>query len=345
MLRMIGIWGAVAAIFLSASPALAATWIVRAGPPTGPPGGVPRTAEQNRFFPSTLHIHRGDSVRFLSSRGLHTATFLGAHPRSHFPYFKRGSGAYGGTPFWFNGRTKWVYNTAVLQPSGSRTVADRNVHNSGALRGRGYTFRFTKVGRFNVVCLTHPGMSGTIVVHRAGEKIASAGAVRRTAAREIASGWRTAKALAQVDVGARTVFAGVGGKVTINSFFPRNLTVPLNAIVTFKNMSPSEFHNMAWPRRDDSIDNFHAQTDIFPLPNAARGNQVGPFFIYGSDRPAGGAYHHTSADDVLVTPLIDAVRGGRPNQSRVMFMAPGRHEYYCLYHGRSMSGTITVTGS
>src|SRR4051794_19714881 len=62
----------------------------RARPPPGgggsapplkkPPRGLPETALATQFFPETLTVRAGDTVRWPGS-GQHTATFLGGTPR------------------------------------------------------------------------------------------------------------------------------------------------------------------------------------------------------------------------------------------------------------------------
>lgn len=344
---------ALAALTWSAS-AGAATWTVWAGEPSKPPAGTPKSATLNQFLPAVIQVHQGDRITF-TSRGFHTASFLGRHEHKAHPIFlpdpERSTytdiNDAAGNPFWFNGQRKFIFNPEVLGPVGEPTVDDREMHNSGVMlpgpRGPGkYTFTFPRAGTFKVFCLIHPGMQGRVVVKPAGEAIPTAAAVQTQAAKQLATSWAEARTLAKTKAPARTVYAGVGKKTTLFAFLPERLTVPVGTTVSFVERSPSEVHNIAFgPRR--WLKAFEQANEI-PPRGPGSPNQVLPFYLYASDR---GRLVHDGANHgngVLATGLLDGVRGGLPNRVSITFTKAGKYHYYCQIHGPNMAGDIVVTG-
>src|SRR4029077_7463139 len=166
-----------AALILSAS-ASAATYKVSAGAPANaalPGAFAAGLYDADAFYPGTqrpLRIHRGDRVTF--SGGFHTATILGAVKRRDLeliqpdpPHTYPTVNDVNGTPFYWHGMTKFVYNLATLGPAGGSTVNSRTaLFSSGVLfaQPHGYTLRFDRPGTFRIVCLIHPGMHATVQV-------------------------------------------------------------------------------------------------------------------------------------------------------------------------------------
>jgi plastocyanin len=355
MRRLIGV-AVVLAAFATCGQASAATWQVLVGEVTKPPAGTPKGATLNKMFPSKLQIHVGDKVTY-TSRGFHTATYLaGAAPQQPFAPDTTGGKYEGindsaGAAFYFNGLTKLLYNVAALAPSGPKTVSGKTPANSGVIvpgpNGKPvtYTYTFPKAGAFKIVCIIHPGMTGTVVVRAAGAPIPDAKAVVKQAAVETAAAWAKATPLSKTPAPANTVLAGVGGTTTLLAFLPKALTVKVGTTVRFVNKSPSEPHSMVFGPKNYIL-GLMKKVDLVPLgPNAP--NQAAPFFPYGSD-PAGvytydGANH---GNGFLATPLIDDQPGAPPRglagASAITFTKAGKYHYFCLLHGPDMSGDIVV---
>jgi plastocyanin len=345
---------------VTAAPAGAATWQSWLGEPSAAPSGTPKGATLNQFLPRAIKIRVGDKIKY-STQTFHTASYVGTAAAGP-PFLPDTSGATysgltdsSGTPFWFNGLPKFIYNVQVFLPVGSPAVTPGAIHSTGAIgasdAGPGTaTLSFPKVGTYQMVCLLHPGMVQTVTVKAKKKKVKvdTQVAVRTRIAKETTAGWARATAAANTPVPSNTVFAGVdSGQTTLLSFLPATLTVPVGTTVNFVNMSPSEPHNMgfgpqAW------IDGFMTQTDLFPAPPGSP-NQAPPLLIYGSDPP--GVYVHTGsnhANGFMASGLTDDQPGdppnGLPGGAAFKFTTPGTYHYYCLLHGPDMSGDIVVTG-
>ena len=347
---------AVGAAFAVVGPAGAATWQVFLGEQAKPPAGTPKGATLNAYFPAVLQINVGDKVTF-TSRGFHTASYRGGSRPAPLFIPDPTKGTYdgindsAGTPFFFNGLTKLIYNVSAFGPSGGTTVPGKGLVSSGVIvPGRNgkpvsKTFTFTKTGTFKVLCLIHPKMSGNVVVKATGAAVLPVAAVKAKAGAETAAAWAKATKLAATNVPAKTVYAGVGGKTSLLAFLPKKLTVKAGTTVSFVNKS-SEVHNMAFGKKA-YIEALMKKVDLFPMgPNAP--NQAPPFFIYGSDPPRAYAYDGTNhGNGFLATSLIDDEPGsppkGLPGVSRITFSKAGKFHYFCLIHGPDMGGDIVVT--
>src|SRR5690349_16635600 len=129
------------------------TWTVIVG------GGIPDTSVvANAFFPQTLEIAVGDTVKFDFQEPwtIHDVTFAGgkAVPDLIIP---QGQKLYFNPNLWFKagGRS---YDGTAFRNSGVAPQGPNVPHFS-------YALTFTKAGTFNYLCPLHgPPMSGTIVV-------------------------------------------------------------------------------------------------------------------------------------------------------------------------------------
>jgi len=336
--------------------AMARTVDAWAGSPGKAPSGTPKSAELNLFFPATLRIHAGDSVRFRNNE-FHTATFLGKGAKAAALFTPDPTGAtYSGindaqgNPFYFDGKTKFIYNLAAFGPAGSTTIGDGKTHSSGAygkpLGRASVTFRFPKAGSYTVVCLVHPGMRGKVIASSKGKKVPNAADVKAAVARESGRGYASAKAASQRKPPANTVYAGIGDKATLLAFLPAKVTVKVGSSVDFIERSSSEVHNMVFGPKD-YVEKFGNDTDFLPQ-GPGKPNQVTPVDIYGTDPPgAGGAWTYDGANHgngFFVTPVIDKQPGGPlANSSRITFTKAGTYHYFCALHGPEMAGDVIVT--
>ena len=209
MRRIVVLLAVCAALAVTGS-AGAATFSMSAGEQAPGPAGVPAQATLNGFYPGKLTVHAGDSVK-ISSMTFHTATFgsaanLAAAGPPFIPDPAGGTYAdtpndFAGNPWFFEPLTRFIYNVGTFGPSGDRVIDDKLVHNSGALspspdgKPGTYTFEFPRIGTYQLVCLLHPGMQGTVVVKRKKANVARPAVQRAKANAQIAAGWERAKAL------------------------------------------------------------------------------------------------------------------------------------------------------
>jgi plastocyanin len=339
---------------MGASPATAATWTVWADAPSKPPPGVPKSLFLDQFFPKTLTVHAGDSITF-RSKNFHTATFPGQTSPAKLPLIVPGAGLTypqitdaAGSPFFFSGMQKFIYNPQAVYPSGSRTVADAAVHGSGILLflKRGYTVTFPKPGAYKFICTVHPGMKGTIVVKPQAAPIRTQAQVQAVVAKQLTQAFATAKGQFESTNPAapNTVVAGVGSGVANLSFFPSKLTVPAGTAVTFvENKNPTEIHNMAFGPKAYILD-LLKKTDLLGPPGTP--DQLTPLFNYGTEPGGKYVYDGTShGNGFLATFVIDDEPASPPPESvQITFTKPGTYHYFCMVHGPDMAGDIVVTG-
>ena len=360
MRRIVVLLAVLAALAITGS-AGARTYSLFAGQQAPPPAGVPTQANLNGFYPGKLTIRAGDQVK-VSSTFIHTATF--GSPASLAPLRALfvpdpSGGTYGdtpndfaGNPWYFEPLTKLIYNGLAFGPVGDRVVDDTLVHNSGALtpdqsgKPGTYTFEFPRRGTYQLVCLLHPGMQGTVVVKGKRAHVASPAVQRAKANKQIAAGWEKAKALDDTSVPANTVYMGVGGKETLLDFLPATQTVPAGTVVDFVAKAPSEPHNAEFGPLDWILP-FNAATDLVPTGPGSP-NQGAPFFFYGSDPAVDGVYTYTGAtqhgNGVFATPLADEEDATPlPNSFKVRFTTPGTYHFICQLHGPDMAADIVVT--
>lgn len=351
---------AVAAL-AAAGPAGAATWQAWLGEPGAAPAGTPKGATLNQFFPGAIKIRAGDKIRY-STHVFHTASYFpdGTVPPGVMPD-PAGSKYTGikdstGSPFWFEGLTKFIYNLQVFNPVGSPAVRRGAVHSTGPVAadqsGTGSaTLSFPQVGTFKLHCAIHPGMTQTVTVRAKKAKqrtVDTKVTVRTRIARETTAAWARAAAAANTPVPANTVLAGVdNGQTTLFAFLPAMLSVSKGTTVNWVNMAPSEIHNMTFGP-EPWTSTFVAQTDLFPLPPGSP-DQVTPVLIYGSEPPGPMIYNGSNhGNGFLATGLTDDAPGDPPNglpQSRaITFTKSGTYHYFCIIHGPDMSGDIVVTG-
>lgn len=350
----------VAAALAFAGRAGAANYTVWAGPGflKVPPAGTPKTADANLFFPRRLEVHIGDTVTF-KSQGFHTATYLGTHKVTEFQIFVpapdqstySGIADVAGSPFYFNGQPKFAFNVPqVLAPTGSNVISGgADVHSSGILDKKGYTYRFTKPGDYAFRCLVHPMMSMHVLVKPRAGRVQSVSQLLKANAAELDSAIATAKKLDKVTPeAANTVYAGVGkqvpgGSIELMAFKPQKLQVKVGTTVTFQLNSPMEPHNMVFGPADYLEQSFKT-LDLIPM-GPGQPNQVWPFFFYGTDPAQAGVYTYSGTNHgngFLATPLLGPVGTPLPKTFKITFSAPGVFKYICGLHGEDMNGEIDV---
>ena len=366
---------ALGAVLVLPAGSAARTYQSSVGDPAPPPDTAPAGTALNAFFPKTIKVRKGDRIRYTSQAFLpHTASVLGkgAGPQPVAIPDPAGATIQGvndptGKPFFFNGQSKWIYNPSVWAPVGDRNVNDRRTHSSGAMfpaPGQTgpprYQMKFSRVGKYRVFCLIHPGMQQKVRVLKKQAKGADRPAqVRNRIVRQAAKLYGAANEAAGDTVAANQVYVGVERRqATLLAFKPASLTVPVGTTVKFANASPSEVHQMVFVgspvgtnkwTATDYTDVFAQQQDLVPIgANAA--NQFPPPFIFGSEPRAPGAPFVYSGQNYgngfLWTPLLDDQPGdppnGLPGEDSITFSRAGTYHYFCGIHGKTMAGDIVV---
>ena len=307
----------------------------------------------NQFLPSRLVIAAGDSVTF-SSASFHTVAYA---PRPFAPFIPDpGKSTYeglddaSGSPFYFDGMPKLIYNPQAFGPFGPKTISGKMPVSSGALSPRGpkappatATYTFPAAGTYKLFCALHPGMKATVVVKPAGSAVPKTPAqVEAQALAQQNAAFAKGKVLSKTKVGAKnTVVMGVGGPVAIYAYYPKVLSVKSGTTVTFVNKSPSEVHDIVFgPKK--YLEQWGKKTDLQPQGPKAP-NQATPIIPYGTD-PNPLVYDGTSThgNGFFATPLTAGGAGPLPRSSKVTFTKPGTYHYFCWIHGPDMSGTIVV---
>jgi plastocyanin len=344
--------------------ASAASKTVSAGAPVRkPPAGVPRDADANQFFPQSIKVHAGDSVKF---------AFAGFH-LVNLP--KQGGGAPGlaapdpthpaagvadaaGTPFWFNGQGIPVIPPVVGLGTGSgKGYTGAQELGSGFPAGNGppkpFVVKFPKAGSYTYFCPLHPGMKGTVAVVAKSKPVPSA---KADGARVKAQLARAFAALKQLDAskgpGADTVTAGPDNRHggVLLRFTPGDLKTKVGTPVTLE-MSDrsSEVHTFTFAKDVKAAGKLAEKTFVGPLPGTGKTGPpilaIDPKYAYPSETPGTPAsYDGTNhGDGFLNSGVLDGDPGTPfPQKFTVSFSKPGTYSYLCAIH-TFMTGKITVS--
>lgn len=308
-------------------------------------------ADVNAYFPSSVAVHVGDSVKFVPT-SFHSVHFSKSGKLA--PVFQPGgkqvSGVTdaAGAPFWFNGVAPEILtNGKLFAPPGSfgKTLAfnGTNEVESGfptARKAKPMTVRFTRAGLFTYKCDLHPGMKGTVRVAARSKPVPSAAADAARVTSQAAKALAASKTFKDIKPPANTVYVGYAGKggTELFGFAPAALTVPVGTTVKFQVPAGSfETHTASTGPGDP-------EKDPKSYLGAIASGQDDQRSAYPSDPPPAGP--------AALTPLLhgngfwnsgalDANPSPLPNSNQVTFAAAGTYEFYCLIH-TFMHGTITV---
>lgn len=348
----------VAAALALAVPAAAQAAVkpVSMGPPPATAKTLQRTylSDANAFFPSSIRIRAGDSVRFVP-RGFHTVHILGRSGRPTAPFVPTGKTVTGvndelGVPFWFNGQPEIGANPQLFGPGGQlgKTVVTNGTKEiqSGAPladKPKPMVVRFTRSGLFRYVCDIHPGMKGSVRVVSRGQRVPSAAADARRVRLQSRRALAVARTFKNVRAPANTVNLGLAGRggVSFFGFSPRKLTVPVGTAVTFR-MASADFEThtaTAGPGNPEEPASY-----LGKLTASLESPSTDQRAVYPSDVPAApaaltpalhgnGFWNSGAMDSAGATPL--------PRQSQVRFAAAGTYRFFCLIHP-FMQATITA---
>jgi plastocyanin len=309
-------------------------------------------ADADAFFPSSVKIHVGDSVKFLE-RGFHTVDFPqrgeGALPLVIPTGTKvSGSNDAGGTPFWFNGQDLIGFNPLLFKSLFGKKVAysGANRVETGLFLGNGApkpaTVRFTKAGNFTYYCDVHPGMKGVVHVVAKSKKVPSAKADRKAVATQAARAIKTAKSLRKTQVPANTFLVGASGPGGVESlaFYPATLSVPVGTTVLFK-MPTSSREDHTATAGSSNIDD--PSSYLGKMAATFNGPVPDPAGVYPSEQGTlasltptyhgNGFWNSGVLDTSNASPL--------PSSGSVKFAAAGTYTFHCLIHP-FMKATVTV---
>jgi plastocyanin len=347
--------GAAALALAGPAGASAATKTVDAGtPPSAAKQFEKLGADVNAFFPSTVTVNVGDTVKF-NPVGFHNADFPkkgGTRQALLTPTGQKAAGVNdaAGAAFWFNGLDTVGFNKALLPPGlfgKTVTYTGAKAINSGLPllpKPKPYKIRFTKAGTFNYFCDIHPGMKGTVRVLGKGRKVPTAKQDAERKKAQIAAALKTTKSLQSTKPATGTVSVGAAGPhgEEIFAFFPSKVTVPVGSTLRFEMAKASfEAHTATTgpgnPEKErDSYLGKLAATFESPV--------LDPIAVYPSDAPpavpgltpsshGNGFWNSGVIDNDSASPV--------PSAASVRFDAAGTYDFYCLIHP-FMKGTVTV---
>jgi plastocyanin len=306
------------------------TWKVAIGG-EAPDHGI----QANLFAPKSITINAGDTVTWTMGAVYdHTVTFLsGAKPPDPFVPEQGGK--------------KLRFNPLVAFPQGGSTYAGKGMASSGFLHLKGnYSLTFTKPGRYEYLCLLHPGMTAAVVVQPAGKKLPATQADYDTvAAQQVGAALRQGRALvasAKITttkgktgtVYTTSLVGSIGARVAVVRFIPETLTIKAGDSVRWLMKDPTELHAVTFSGPQQPPD-FVVQE---PQPQ-------GPPKLYFNPKVAfrGGGPTH-KGDGYYSSGFLELESPGPDHKSYTLtFTKPGTYTYWCVVHlDQGMKGTVQV---
>jgi plastocyanin len=294
----------------------------------------------NTFFPAALAIRQGDNVRWTWATTLapHTVTFPG--PAGIPDIFVPGpdAGSLQGGPGFF--------------PQGNVRADNSGSFDGTRVTGSGvplspdtppFTLTFTQPGVYAYVCLTHPGMHGSIEVLPAAAPLSETPAQAQTRGKAEFAGLVDQLRATLAGAGApqaavaggtvtHIVAAGISNAAGMSAlqFIPGNLTVRRGDLVAWTVEDPFEVHTVSFTSGATPP----ALLQVAPQPQGVPLALI-PANVYS---PVGGGSYDGSG----------YVNSGFFGPGSAYFLRidapPGTYDYLCLIHGPNpMRGTVTVT--
>lgn len=306
--------------------------------------------EFNAFYPGHVKVTQGSTVKF-SAFGFHTITFPGKGAKLPAfvipsPTLNPATNDAAGAPYWWGGVTPQLsINPLVPGPAGGTKVTGAKTVSSGFLPDKNPTFTvsFPKTGTFQVRCLVHPNMRGSVTVVAKTGRTDGAAKLKARATREKKAD-RTA-----VNAAIKKTKSAAANVVTISpgtnrgeafGFFPAKKSVAVGSQVTFTMGGRNEIHTVSFgPAK------FLAA--VSKKTFQGNGLALDGEGVYPSDPPAAGPPPVTLTAHgngfVSSGALRDrGVPGPEPTSFTVSFPQAGTFSYICLIH-TEMQGTITVS--
>jgi plastocyanin len=326
--------------------------------------GVPTASQQkfqqaasdvNDYFPHTVTIRAGDSVRFRPV-GFHTVDLPPAGGDPLPLITATGSKVAGvndaaGVAFWFNDQDQVGFNPDLAESGyGERfTYRGGKRVESGLPLGqnlRPMRVKFPKRGSYTYFCNIHPGMTGKVVVKRKRAKVPTAKQDRKRVRRQVARTLARAQQLASAQPPANTVYTGGSAKGGVEYFgmLPATLNVSAGTTVTFM-MSPRSYdaHTASFgpgdPQNEPTsylgqIAATFAGAPVFDPRGVYRSEPPGTTATYTGTLHGNGFWSSGVMDRDGASPL--------PPSDTVTFSQAGSFKFYCLIHP-FMVGTVNVT--
>jgi plastocyanin len=330
------------------------------------------------YFPHTVTIHVGDSVRFAPtafhnidipplSKGKQQGPLALLVPSTVIT----GDNDAAGNPFWFNGgRPNVGFNATLLPPNFSVDYSPTKVPGHRVVKAT-YTGRkritstipfnagppstqvkFAKAGTYTVYCDLHTGMKGIVRVLPKQKRIPTAKADAKAVKAQVARDFKVAKTLKQVPVPAHTVDVGSAGKYGVEYFgyLPKVLTVPVHTTVTFR-MTPDSFENHTATTAGANIDpeDTMQTSHLGTIAKSFFSTQFDPDGVWPSDQNEPASLTKTAHGDgfwnsgVLAPPARNPFPTLISSQRSVTFDQPGTYDFWCMVHPQ-MHGQVVVTG-
>ncbi len=307
----------------------------------------------NAYFPSTLTIHKGDTVKWvLNSMEIHTVTFLAGRTLDSLPFIVPAPANPVG-PLMLNPEAAFP-----TVPSGSNYNGSTFL-NSGLLQDSGnpknptsYSLVFTNTGTFNYVCLVHgSAMSGTIVVVNSSTPVYSPAQVNGMARVQIASfqpkiaaaitdafGMEVPPVKNQDGTTKYTVQVGYSdatGQIDLMNFFPNKLVVHPGDTVEWM-LSPKDDapHTVTFLNGNAEPATFVPVSQGANLPPllVINGGILGPINDFGT----------LNTTDIFHSGFMQP---NSPFTSLTLTIGTetGTYNYFCMLHDTSgMLGTVQV---
>ncbi len=306
-------------------------------------GGGANSIAANGFFPKSITIHAGDTVKFTNPYNEpHTTTFL-TSGMAEPPLIIPGP----------SGPPQMTFNPLASNPTFTGTTATFDAtkyFNSGILsKDSTFSVTFPSNGTFKFICLFHGGMELSVSVVAAGATADSQAALDSRAASELQANLAAGEAAASAVVPAGTeslpdgtskyhAVAGTesttpGIDADVMRFFRNSITVRAGDTVEWLNTTDIP-HTVS----------FGFGTNIPPLATPLPQPSGPPLLALNPAvfAPAGGTTY--SGTGQLNSGVIG--EGFGATTTDIKFMTPGTFTYVCLIHAdQNMMGTITVTGA
>lgn len=344
---------AIAACGLFAMPAAAqaATKTVDMGVPVKAQNQLPAQVDVNAFFPHSVTIRAGDTVRFRPA-GFHNVDLP---PKGDdllpliVPNGQKIAGVNdaAGVPFWFNGADQLGFNPKLFASGFGKRFTYRGSKRVGsglplAQNPKPMRVKFPKKGKYTYFCDIHPGMEGQVVVKRKNASIPTAKQDRRRVNKQIAGAVNRGEKLASVKPPANTAYLGSAAKGGVEYFgmVPGTLTVPVGTTVRFS-MSPRSYEthtatfgpgNPADPA--SYLGEIAASFQESTLdPRGVYPSEPGTTARYTSTLHGNGFWNSGALDESPLTAL--------PDFNVLTFDTAGSYTYICVIHP-FMRGTVNV---
>jgi plastocyanin len=324
------------------------------------------------FFPHTVTIHVGDSVKFLPT-AFHNVDIpaKGKPPLALLVPGSLVSGANdaNGNPFWFNGqRPNLAFNQAIVPPNVSVDYSPTKIPGKKIVH-RTYTgakavlsdipfnagppslqVKFKKKGTFTYFCDLHVGMKGVVRVLGKHKRIPSAKADRKRMRKQIKRDFAIAKTRNKVAVPPNTVLVGSAGKHGVEYFgyLPKVLHVPVGTTVTFRMTKRSYENHTATVAAAQNADPEKVSGSHLGQIAASFFDKKGfrPDGVWASDpvEPVkltrsshGDGFWNSGVLDVLSSTPDNLI----PSHRSVTFSQAGTYDFYCMVHPQ-MHGRVVV---